>query len=159
MPVPVISKINCANELDVTLIAPNKGAKYSPNLYKWLTIKESHRSWSSKVYRDTDGLLWIGIYDGVGELMGCMLNGVLCNGIKESSAAHQRVKAAEVPNFWVEYVKSGRCAIDTAHDTNFINGDSRWTHHGGKRSCNWCQNCTQTLKRWTETVEREAWVG
>jgi hypothetical protein len=133
MPTPVISKVNCANGLDVTLIAPNKGAKYSPNLFKWLTINGSHSSWSSKVYRDVNGLLWIGIYDGAGELMGSMLNGVLCNGVKEGSAAHQRVKATEVTNFWMDYVKSGRCAIDSAHETSYINDDSRWTHHGENR--------------------------
>lgn len=48
---------------------------------------------------------------------------------------------------------------DGAHDTHYINDDSRWTHHDEKRSCNWCRNCTQTLKRWTETVQREAWVS
>ena len=49
------------NGLDVAAVNPSKGAKYSPNLYKWLTMRSrKHHAWTSRVYRDGGGVLMIG---------------------------------------------------------------------------------------------------
>lgn len=149
------------NGLDVELIAPKHGAKFSQNLYHWLKKKwREHRAWTSRLYRDTDGVLWIGIYDACRrELIGARLIGVLCKGGQEDSAAWLHVNAVKVTGFWNRYVTEGRCAIDEAHSMNFVGDDSRWSVQGDKRSCLWCGNAQQVMKRWTETIEREEWAA
>lgn len=145
------------NGLDIEKISPEKGAKYSPNLYKWLKEKKS-RSWSSRVYVDKDKTLWIGILDGR-ELIGSKLIGVLCNGHKEESFAYQRVDATEVPDFWANYMADGRCAIDPEHAMYFVGDDSRWVAEGGHRSCQWCHKATQRLVQTTRTIAAEKWIS
>lgn len=145
------------NGLDVEKISPNEGAKYSPNLYQWLN-GERMRVWSSRVYRDAHNILWIGILDGR-ELIGSKLIGVLCNGAKEQSAAWQNIDAVEVPNFWIDYMAFGRCAIDSKHSMWFIDDESRWQSDGASRSCLWCGKASQRLVRTTKTIETEEWVS
>ena len=145
------------NGLDLSLIAPKCGPQYSPNLHRWLNSRRNKaRAWAMRVYRQTNGTLWIGMLDGR-ELIGSKLMAVLCNGPKETTAAWQCVVAVEVPDFWKNYTAIGRCAIDTAHSMHFTDDESRWLTHGDERQCQWCGNCRQTLKRWTETFERECW--
>lgn len=148
------------NGLDVELIAPKHGAKYSPNLYRWLKKKSSnHRAWTSRLFRDSDGELWIGIYDAPNrELMGARLMAVLCHGSQQETAAWQKIEAVEIVGFWDRYVQDGRCAIDEAHEMNFKADDNRWSVQGDKRSCLWCGKAQQVMKRWTETVVREEWA-
>lgn len=146
------------NNLDLKRITPSCGQKYSPNLYRWLTDpKAQSRSWSSRVYRDKDGTLWVGILDGR-ELIGSKLIGVLCSGVREGSAAWQGIDAEEIHGFWERYMTDGRCAIDTAHNMYFINDEGRWKVDGDARSCQWCGKHNQTLKRWTEAGQCEKWV-
>ena len=144
--------------LDVKAIHPSNGAKYSPNLHKWLTSRLSkHRAWTSRVYRAADGSLWIGMLD-LGDLVGARLNSVLCNGSKENSACWVNLRGlVEVADFWPRYVENGRCAIDTEHERYFIGDDTRWTVDGDTRACLWCGNAKQVMERWTETVERNEW--
>jgi len=66
-------------------------------------------------------------------------------------------KLTLLADFWSDYARIGRCAIDTDHSRHFIGGDTRWAVSGDIRSCLWCEGHTQTLRRWTETVERERW--
>ncbi|TAL65849.1 MAG: hypothetical protein EPN79_11920 [Burkholderiaceae bacterium] len=148
------------NGLDVKLIAPKFGAKFSPNLYRWLKKKgREHRAWTSRLFRDTNGELWIGTYSPEQrELIGARLIAVLCNGTEEDSAAWQRVDAVEVEGFWERYVAKGRCAIDDGHTMNFKGDDARWSVKGDTRSCLWCGKANQVMKRWTETVQRAQWV-
>lgn len=145
------------NGLDLSLIAPARGPQYSPNLYQWLGAQRiRRRAWAMRVYRQTNGTLWIGMLDGR-ELIGSRLIAVLCHGKKETTMAYQCIDAVEVPGFWARYTAVGRCAIDTDHRQHFINDESRWAVAGDERSCQWCGNHRQALKRWTETVEREQW--
>ena len=149
------------NRLDVELISPKHGPKYSPNLYRWLKDPEhNHRAWTSRVFRDANDVLWIGIYDAsLRELSGSRLMGVLCNGAKEESAAWQRVVATEIEGFWNSYLASGRCAIDVAHEMHFVDDKTRWLINGDSRSCTWCGNAKQVMKRWEETVQRAEWTS
>lgn len=146
------------NGLDLPSVHPRNGAKYSPNLYKWLTNRnKKHRAWTSRVYRDADGTLWIGMLDR-GDLFGAKLYGVLCNGSKEGCACWVNLRGlVEVPDFWRRYVSEGRCAIDPEHKTHFIGDGSRWTQDGDTRACLWCGKAQQTLTRWTEAVQRQEW--
>jgi hypothetical protein len=127
------------NGLDVRAVDPCKGAKYSPNLHRWLTApRYGSRVWTSRVYRDEEGELWIGFLD-IGDLIGTKLMRVLCFGAKAETFCWMNLKGlVEVPDFWPRYVRDGRCAIDTAHQMNFIGDDTRWTSNGGTRACLWC---------------------
>lgn len=70
--------------------------------------------WSSRVYKDTDNVLWIGLL------------GVLCNGASENSFAWNKpADLVEIAGFWERYTKDGRCAIDVDHQISFASEESR----------------------------------
>lgn len=142
---------------DVRAIRPQAGARYSPNLYQWLTSrKRPHRTSNSRVYQDGRGALWIGFLD-LGDLIGQRLIAVLCRGSSADSACWVNLgPLVEVADFWERYARVGRCAIDTGHSMSFIGDEGRWSGAGDRRMCNWC-GCWQARRRWTETVERERW--
>lgn len=144
------------NGLDINQISPDKGTKYSPNLYRWL--KKQPTAWAFRVYRDQDNTLWIGVLDGR-ELIGSKLIGVLCNGAKEGTAAWQNIHAVEVPNFWADYVSGGRCAIDSDHSVWFINDESRWRVDGNRRHCQWCGKASQRLVHQSKSANTTDWVS
>jgi hypothetical protein len=147
-----------ANGLDVAAIHPSRGAKYSPNLHKWLTQRgRRHMAWTSRVYSDAAGVLWIGMLDN-GDLFGCRLMQVLCNGAKAFHACWVGLgPLVELADFWTNYTAIGRCAIDPGHKMYFTGDDTRWQTTGDHRECLWCGNHTQKLRRWIEPVERSAW--
>ena len=146
------------NGIDVKAINPRNGEKYSPNLYKWLTLRTmAYRKHISRVYGAEDGTLWIGYIED-GELFGSRLISVLCNGSKEQTACWVNLgHLVEVADFWPRYVADGRCAIDQNHNMLFVGDESRWKVDGDTRHCQWCGKATQVLKKWTETVERQKW--
>jgi hypothetical protein len=148
-----------SNGLDMAAIHPSKSPRYSPNLYQWLNTRgRTYRTYTSRVYLRSDGKLYIGDKDEY-FLSGSLLMAVLCNGSKETGFAYGFVnELTEVEDFWERYTKDGRCAIDTEHSMHFINDESRWLREGDKRTCQWCGNHTQTLRRWTETVKKSAWI-
>ena len=146
------------NGLDARAVAPRNGAKYSPNLYKWLTMRnKKHHAWTSRVYRDGSGTLWIGMLD-LGDLIGARLMNVLCCGAKAESFCYAGMRGlVEVADFWPRYTAVGRCAIDPAHKMHFVGDDTRWRTNGEHRECLWCGAHAQKLRRWGEPVERSAW--
>jgi hypothetical protein len=146
------------NGLDVQLIQPRQGAKFSPNLYRWLTLPQrKHRAWTSRVYADKHGVLWIGMLDQ-GELIGSRLYGVLCKGSQEESCCWVQLHGlVEVSDFWPRYIRDGRCAIDTGHDHFFVGDETRWKTNVEERECQWCGQ-SQVLSRRIETVEHQVWV-
>ena len=146
------------NGLDARAVAPRNGAKYSPNLYKWLTMRnKKHHAWTSRVYRDGSGTLWIGMLD-LGDLIGARLMNVLCCGAKAESFCYVGMRGlVEVADFWPRYTAVGRCAIDPAHKMHFVGDDTRWRTNGEHRECLWCGAHAQKLRRWVEPVERSAW--
>jgi hypothetical protein len=148
--------IKADNGLQIEAIHPRNGEKYSPNLHQWL-VKSKYPQWAIRAYRDADGCTWVGMMDN-GDLFGSRLMGVLCYGKKEDTACWVGIKGlAEVPDFWINYERDGRCAIDTNHQTYYLNSANRWKTTGDHRECQWCGKFNQVLARWTETVECEEW--
>jgi hypothetical protein len=147
-----------SNGLDVQAIHPSRGAKYSPNLHRWLSARAQVRQLERmKVYQRDDGALFVGfVHDG--DFIGARLMSVLCDGAKADSwCSPQGSRFTEVPDFWERYTRDGRCAIDTEHRQWFIGDETRWSVDGDTRRCAWCGNASQVLRRWTEAVPREAW--
>lgn len=148
------------NDLDLALIAPKLDAKFSPNLHQWL----KHRPYSElqHVYKDAEGALWIGRVDDFW-FSGIRLGSVLCNGKKQGTYAYPNKgkDLTKVTDFWPNYVRNGRCAIDPEHQAYFIDDASRWLTEGGVRHCQWCGNHTQVLLEWEEVKveEKAAWVA
>lgn len=150
------------NGLNLADIEPSRSAKYSPNLYEFLAAKRQVRSTTprARVFADSDNTKWLGYFDSNGSFIGTRLNQVLGRGKEvEVTCPVNLGPLRELETFWTDYVRDGRCAIDVRHQTPFINADSRWKVEGDVRHCLWCNRTTQTLKKWTETVTREAWVA
>lgn len=148
-----------ANGLDLDLIAPDKGFKYSPNLYKFLR-KHASQARMARLFIDSTGVRYLGFIDDTDSLIGVRLNQVLSMGTKAQVYSYGTLGLlTEHEAFWAEYVADGRCAIDREHTTHFVGGETRWRTVGDCRSCMWCGKMTQTLRRWTETkvVQREEW--
>lgn len=134
--------------------------KYSPNLDRWLKKRKRHTGISQSVFRDADAALWIGWLDEGLFLIGSRLNAVLCNGSKEDTWAYplgRLPKMQEVSEFWNEYARVGRCAIDPTHLIHFLSRDGRFAEDGDARTCKWCGQ-QQRRERYVEHVDRERWV-
>jgi len=148
------------NGLDFSKINPNKHQKYSPNLFKYLKKNIVHKH-LDEAWLDKDGYKWLGYINDEKEFFGAMLNRVLCLGVKESSGCYYLAQfegLTKVQDFWSEYIRMGRCAIDKDHDTHFINSESRYIENETHRECTWCGQ-KQFKRRWEETINREEWVN
>lgn len=148
------------NGLNLDAIAPSNGAKYSPNLYRWLTARgREYRARMVNVYTDENGTLWIGYSDDLNSFIGQKLIAVLCQGVKADSGCWCGLGQLNVvPEFWQSYMRDGRCAIDTEHKMFFMGDETRWKVDGDSRQCLWCGNSSQVLRRWTKTVECSEWT-
>lgn len=146
--------------LDLKAINPKNGDKFSPILFAWISSRSNPYRRNYLVYRDPDGVLWIGDVDG-DWFTGCKLIGVLCNGTGEPSGAYAGLGARVevIPDFWDRYEAIGRCAIDKTHELYFVGDETRWSVTGDSRSCLWCGNCTQTRITTTKQVKETAWVN
>jgi len=143
--------------LDIAAVNPKNGAKFSPNLYQWLTKRENRGRWKTAVVcKDKDGALFIGTVDD-GWLHGSKLMRVLCVGGKAEVFAFYLGQPEEIADFWQRYMAIGRCAIDQAHSMYFTGDETRWKTDGETRECLWCGNHSQTLRHWIEPVERRRW--
>jgi len=118
------------NNLDLKLINPKNGDKYSPNLYKFLTSnRHSIAAIYALIYRDSQGVLWLGYRDEEGWFMGVRLMAALCSGRRADTFAYPPKfgqTLVEVKGFWMRYIRDGRCAIDKAHDMYFVGDKTRW---------------------------------
>ena len=135
--------------------------KYSPNLRRWLNKRERQSGMPQSVFRDAEGTKWIGWLDEDLYLIGSLFMGVLCNGTKEEVFAYplNRIpKLTELPDFWGEYERVGRCAIDPEHAHYFLSRDGRYTETGDARTCKWC-GAQHVRERYVEHVPRERWVS
>lgn len=153
------------NGLVLERVEPSQGERFSPNMYKWL--KSLHPAYLQRlrVCRNSDGALYVVIYQfefGTNEpfFSAVRVYDVLCNGSKSIlfSYTDKQLKLTELPQFWSDYMRIGRCAIDADHTQHFLEAKHRWSQKGDDRNCTWCGKFNQTLKRWTEAVERTNWV-
>lgn len=148
-------------------IAPSNGDKFSPNLHTWLNkhnVRKYIVWWGlPRLFtKETENMrtqLYIGWVDKENVFTGCRLFAVLSQSDHEIYCFGNvdKIGFAEVPDFWERYIAIGRCAIDTEHGQRFVKDESRWRVEGDARFCQWCGNCTQSLHKWTETVERQGW--
>jgi hypothetical protein len=147
------------NSLDLNTIDPSNGAKFSPNLHSFLSMRRRrHTLQYMRVYVDKDKTLWIGYFD-TDCFIGNRLMQVLCYGPKSETFAYVKMKdLVEVPNFWKNYQKVGRCAIDTEHKQYFVGDDTRWSLQGDHRSCQWCGRGHQRLQQKVTQEVRTEWV-
>lgn len=141
---------------------PNRGSKYSPNLYAWLTVSHAgHRMPRAKlscVYVDEAGLLWIGYESQDAGFVGQQLRDVMARGIEAGIlACRHGAPLRPLQGFWRIYAAKGRCAMDTAHSDPSCYGEHRWTRVGDTRQCQWCGGGKQLLTRWLECQPCEAW--
>jgi hypothetical protein len=147
------------NTFDLADINPAKGAKFSPNLFAFLSKSTNkHYLRLARVYRDEKSVQWLGYLDGP-LLCGVRLNSVLCMGALAQTFAFGHLALTEVPDFWKNYVADGRCAIDPEHTGSFIGDEQRWRAAGGARSCLWCGKMTQRLRTYAKSVviEKNVW--
>lgn len=159
---------NCKKNigLDFDAINPKHGAKFSPNLYKWIvgTLKAKPlycQFEKLEVYKDGDGCLYIGFArtEDKGWLFGNQLFQILGGGQSlRSIFAIDVTKMTPLKNFWHDYIKRGRCAIDKQHKQNFIGDETRWLIAGNARACQWCGNAMQKLTKRKEVVIHEVWA-
>ncbi|PTQ64510.1 hypothetical protein C8J45_103360 [Sphingomonas sp. PP-CE-3G-477] len=135
------------------------GEKYSPNLQKWLAKNDGSPWGTARVWIAADATYWIGWVDDDGWFYGTRLMCVMVDGRKAEVYAHPAVPEGviEQPDFWAHYGAVGRCAVDQDHTRGFIGDETRWAVDGNTRECLWCGDCRQTLRRWQEVVNRQAW--
>jgi hypothetical protein len=149
--------------VDLSAFDPKRGGKYSPNLYAFLMApRNKSLAVRARVFQAADKCLWLGYMDDNGSLIGARMSQVLCYGRKVEVFCHVNVgPLQEVTDFWQQYAQDGRCAIDRAHTTAFLNDDTRWSQKGSTRHCQWCRKVSQRLTR-TEQVKvvtDERWVN
>lgn len=137
------------------------GPRYSPNLNRWLAKQKRRGGLCSapSVFRDTEMHRWIGVVDSDGWFCGTRLPRCLTVGARAEVYAHPPGSLAltEEPDFWLHYNRIGRCHIDPQHNGWWATENERWLTEGDARSCVWCGEHKQHLRRWTEAVKRERW--
>lgn len=162
MSIAAASEAMETNGLDLSLIAPRNGDKYSQNLYLYLTGKETRHITAryARVYADGSSAKWLGYIDNEGVFIGARLTVVLCYGRKATTGCWGRKlgRLQEVIGFWGHYVKDGRCAIDPEHEMHFVDDATRWRGGIDERECLWCGKVRQRRERYTRTTEYERWV-
>ena len=146
--------------VDIEAFNPNKGAKFSPNLYAFLkSRKNSSLAKMARVFSDTENVKRIGFFDDTDTFIGARLSLVLCYGVKTQVTCPVNLgPLTEITNFWESYARDGRCAIDTSHASYFVNDHTRWHISGHFRDCLWCGKCSQVLQKSTTQIECQKWV-
>ncbi len=145
---------------DIELINPARDPKYSPNLYRWMRIRQRESALGDfLVFEDSQKNALVGqLFDG--DLIGALLMRVLTYGTKAETYSYSSdSRWAALPLFWPEYVRIGRCALDAKHRVRFVGDGTRWMTTGEQRSCLWCGNCVQRLRTWVEPVQYQKWVA
>jgi len=138
-------------------ISPTRGEKFSTNLHRYIKRRGAR---TNNVFKAEDGTLWIGDVDGHW-FHGSRLMSILC-GVRGAGnacafpGAPDHWKLKELKNFWPDYLKIGRCAIDPDHHQHFMNSEGRYIQKGRHRVCQWCgQKQAMTIKR--SVIKHEQW--
>jgi hypothetical protein len=138
-------------------INPRIHTKYSQNLYRWLKEFEN-KNLDIKVFKTKENDLLIGEMIDKNWLHGTLITQVLCIGKTTQRYASNQQNITEIKNFWTQYLKIGRCAIDTEHTTAFNGEEHRWETKETRRYCVWCNNHTQTLKTKVVRTVTKVWT-
>lgn len=146
--------------------------KYSLNLHKWLRKQHEHyrgaffSPWSSvdgsMDYSDkakhSPSHIYIGWLDEDGYLTGSRLAQIICNGTKADTWAFAPEMAfEELPGFWEEYDRLGKCSFDPDHWL-YMNKERYEETGEGKRRCLWCGR-EEILHVFEEVVQRQKWLA
>lgn len=131
-------------------IEPSRSQAFSPNLYRYLK-KHGHFYRDGGIAQDVfvaragtaaaksfgEGNQLLGYFD-LKCFIGVRLIEALCKGAKAQSSAYfcSNADFDFAPNFWDEYLRLGRCAIDPDHKEYFI--DVRYHEKGKQQVCLWC---------------------
>jgi len=147
------------NDLNLDDISPKNGVRYSPNLHAFL---KKNLNWANlaRLFRDSEGVEYLGFIDDTDCLSGARLSQVLSYGAKTQVVSFANPgPLTEHESFWTEYVADARCALDRDHTMHFMGSETRWKVVGDERHCQWCGKVTQTLRRWAETkvIHHERW--
>lgn len=137
---------------------PSGGAKFSPNLFEFLSTRSPTVFKLQRLFVDGHSVQWLGYFDDVGHFVGARLNQVLAQGKKAQVSCPVNLgDLHEVVGFWEQYLELGRCAIDPLHQTEFW--DERWSLNaeGTRRSCLWCHTASQRLVRTHDSPSPEQW--
>lgn len=148
------------NRLMLQAIDPSCGAKFSPNLFEFLSTRSPTVFKLQRLFLDGHAVQWLGYFDDVGHFVGARLSQVLAQGKKvQVSCPVNLGDLHEVVGFWEQYLALGRCAIDPQHQTEFW--DERWglNAEGTLRSCLWCHNASQRMARTQNNSAQEQWVS
>lgn len=151
-------------------IDPSKSPAYSPNLYQYMKVR-GHFSTQAGVAETVfvvkegsraansfgAGALMIGFIDD-GFLHGAPLIGALCHGAGQERMAHPIAKSLiEFPEFWDNYLRLGRCAIDPEHQTHFLADPDRYVTTDSGRTCLWCGHQQKKIVK-RRIILDESWV-
>jgi len=138
----------------LSLSAPS----HSPNLRRWLARNCKQWRKAPSVFKDLDGVRWIGWIEDDTWFIGARLWRCLTVGGRATAGCWEFPVSdlTEEPDFWQRYEKLGRCAIDERHVTSFID-KGRWAGDGDHQICTWCGSFERRKHRWQEVVDREEW--
>ena len=153
------------SEIDLEALAASvkhllslSGPSHSPNLRKWLAKNCKQWRGAPSVFKDLDGVLWIGWIDDGAWFIGNRLWRCLTVGAKAEVGCwtFPISELTEDADFWQRYEVAGRCAIDERHVANFID-EGRWAGDDNHQTCTWCGKFERQKRRWQELVDREEW--
>ena len=150
------------------LVRPEYKPSYSPSLFRWMrkTQKESPSLFKDlRVFRTVNAdhsphALFIGVsWDDSLSFCGSRMSGVLCHGGRETRGVHTHLTIGKnlidvADDFWEEYLRVGRCAIDPRHMTHFASDSPRYEFpDDNTRVCLWCGETFS--KRVVERIEAD----
>lgn len=155
-------------------LVPSLSPAFSPNLYYWMR-KKAHFYKDGGVLQTVfrvkpetrlakelgAGTLMIGYADADGDdngFVGIRMMEALCLGAEAGSFYYigMAKMLEEVDEFWEQYLKIGRCAIDPAHKESFLG--ERYSMDGNTRSCTWCGAKHERVMT-PRTVFDESWTS
>jgi len=142
------------NGITLSDIDPKKDGKFSPLLFRFLKRQSSQETFS-QLWKDGDGIFYIGWFDDTNAFVGARL-GVVISDPRAKTWCYEGMKLKLVKNFWRDYLRIGRCAIDPDHDIAFLG--ERWDTKKTVRTCLWCGHKQRLLVSYVR-VRKEDWVN
>ena len=91
-------------------VNPKNNEKYSQNIYRWLTYSK-HKQFTN-IFKDSDGIYYIGLRDDAGIWCGAKLVRVVCLGCKAETFSYPTSITREwndvTVKFWTRYLSKGK---------------------------------------------------